>query len=132
MKFDPTAQGAESLVLRNLERVEVAYLRAVRDGSANPVILLLDLLHPCGRAIAEDAGRGPEAAAFVAEVATREGVTPILAWGVPRSQARVSLRRAIPGMADVLDQACSAGNYRVAAVAAGGSAVCELRIGPAW
>ena len=129
MEFDHTAQCAESLVTRKLERVEVAYLRAAGHGVADPVILLLDLLHPCGRSIAEDAGRGPEAAAHVAEVASREGVTPILAWGVPRSQARASVRRKIPEMKALLERRCPEGTFQVAS---GGAAVWELDVGSDW
>lgn len=112
------SKGSESpteYVLRNRERIELAQLRAIREGAVDPVVLAIDLCSPLGMAIAEEVGRGAEASAHVAEAEAR-GVASQLLGGMPRSEARSILEDVSPLLAGILDSEESPRHFSVFAI----------------
>ena len=117
---DPAGRAA--YLRPGLERLEMAYVRALDLGLEEPVALLLDLSDADARAIAEEGGEPAQVAASVA-AAARRGLTPARGWGMARGTARDLLSRRFPGAGAVLDAADPGDGYLAIVVASGGFSV---------
>ena len=81
-----TRQWFEHLMKTSIERVEVAWLKARRDGLEHPTVLVLDLDDPTARKICSTADREDEAERFIAN-AERQQSAPIMLWHLPGAVA---------------------------------------------
>ena len=121
----PEDETAAEYVLRNRERLEVRYLRAIRGGAEAPIVLALDLCDPRGRSIAEATGRGDEIPAHLAEAEVR-GTPAALFGGMPGRVARLFVGRVDPELAAELGRPTTPGYFKVLGVHGGGLAIVEL------
>lgn len=80
-----TPERQNKLLHLAIERIEVAYLKSVRDGLENPAIFLLELADPTARAIVRTADREDETARHL-ERYRHEDVTPIALWHMPTTR----------------------------------------------
>ncbi len=108
-------------ILEARERAEVSLLKAIRDGAADPVVLLLDPDDPKARRIADAAINAPDHDRVIAE-ASRRGAYPVMTWGVPKAYAVELLSRDFPDAAQViLEPHASGGRFWIIVVAEGGA-----------
>jgi hypothetical protein len=116
---------ADDYAQRNLERIEVAYLQAIREGAEGPIILALDLRDPRARAVAEAAGMGEEVRDHLATAEAR-GMVAGLCWGMPGRVAR-SLVALVDGeAAAALERPMPPGYFVALGFSGGGFAILEL------
>jgi hypothetical protein len=76
----------EFLLSQSVEKIEMAYLRALQGEAEDPVVLVLDLSDRRARAIAEVHVRLETIRRVVAEGRGRDGAL-LMFWGVPRRWA---------------------------------------------
>lgn len=108
----------ETLLGQNIERAETNYLKARRNGAADPVVLVLDLGDAAARAIAATTRRVAELEA-VLERTRRAGCRPLATWGLPPDMAASLLVERFPDVAEAVAIPCAGGHFRVVVVAAG-------------
>jgi hypothetical protein len=119
--------GLAIYVSRNLERLEIAYLRAAASGVVDPVVLMIDLNDPRVPEIVRGTGREGIVDAHRAE-ARRRGLDPGVVGGMPAAEAIAFLGDAVPGLAERLEVAAALGHFRVAVVTGGEGGVIERPI----
>ena len=124
---EPDHDGLATYVSRNLERLEVAYLKACDGGVADPVVLMIDLNDPRVPEIVRGTGREGIVDAHRAE-ASRRGMDPSVVGGMPAAEAIKFLGDAVPGLSERLAVAAAPGYFRVAVVTSGTDGVIERSI----
>jgi hypothetical protein len=109
------------IVREHLERIEVSYLKALRDGADDPAVLLLDPLVAEARRIA-DAACNAHSVARLVETARERDCCAILTWGVPRAFAAELLSANFPDVAvAILRPGAAADSYWTIAVLGAGA-----------
>jgi len=110
----------ESLRTSWVERIEMAFRRAVQGGADDPVVLLLDLSDPRARAVAsahEDQVRVRE----MTGKAPDPGGRPVLMlWGVPRRWALQAGATRFRGLDELIGRLEPGDGYLLVVIAGGG------------
>jgi hypothetical protein len=110
----------ESILNKNVEQIEVNYLRACRLGDEDPAVLVLDPCDERGRAVADAFGVPGRVDALVAD-ARRRGAEPRLIAGMPRRAVAATIADHFPELAALVPALDTGAGYLVVVVAAGGA-----------
>jgi hypothetical protein len=109
------------LLRRDVEKVEMSFVRAVERGASEPAVFLLDPNDEHAREILDTTGRSEMVAAHAAKASPE--VTPLITWGIPRQLACSLLAMSFPETAAEFEAIDTGECYLVAVVADGGVSV---------
>jgi hypothetical protein len=109
------------LLHRDIEKVEMSYVRAVELGAAEPAVLLLDATDGHAREILDTIDQPERMTAHAAKASPE--LTPLATWGIPGQLAQSLLALSFPETAAEFEALDPGEGYRVAVIADGGASV---------
>lgn len=119
------ALDRQHLLKANAEKITIAYREALKRGSKEPCVIVLDVRDPFARALAETQEGADKIAAMIRSYAL-ENMIPTLIIAVEREVAAQSVGKATPNGTRVLMQSVPSGMFYAVAIAAGGNSYCLL------
>ncbi len=104
----------------HLEKVEMAYLRALNRGAGDPVVLLLDLGDPWARAVASAHNDQAQVREMTGKAPDPGGRPVLMFWGVPRRRALEAGATRLRGLDELICRLEPGDGYLLVVIAGGG------------
>jgi hypothetical protein len=123
---NPVDDYHKLLVRQNIEKIELAAVKAFGLQVKCPVVLLLDPTDPVAKAIEDTAGSHPLIDSQVAEFVLR-GITPVLTWHLPGNHAHELLAKHYPDLEPFIPLA-GAGEFYCVVLSRGGISTGVLQL----
>lgn len=115
MEPDDLVTYHEHMRVQNQEKIEIAYLSALKKGIADPTVLVLDIRSTQGQAILSVAIDKERIKAHLLEADERE-LEPIVTWNIPTSVAADLLDAEWPDVAQELRELSRHGTFPFACI----------------
>ena len=122
---------AEMLLQFAAERVEVAYLKALKKNLTDPAVFVFDLDDYTAQRMARAAGANSVVVRGMRKTARRSNVTPVVTWYVPRDFAATQLPAKYKQIGDQLldwSKISEPGMFPVIVMTCGQVALCQREI----
>jgi hypothetical protein len=117
----------QTILERYRTEVYRCFARAYLAKLTSPTVLVVDPRLPYGMAIADALGDGEKARALIA-LGVREGVDPLLTWGLSRGAVLEVVKTVLPWLADSVGGPTESGYFMTVVVVADGA---TLMLAPA-